>query len=158
MDTKKLWNKLGRLSRFLIITLICGILFMCYLYAFELDLSDWKSKEENYNALETIMYEMIEEKKFTMPLSENLSSYSVNAYSNGKIDVALHSNGIESIYVTLSPEFKLIELKRSNSFGGIIIVHILLLFFCGFILSIMVHIIYYLIIKNIILFIRFCTK
>jgi len=152
----KTWKKLGPFSRFFIVSFFCTILVFIYAYTFELDFADFKIREENYDALEDIMYNVIEEKNFTIPLTDKLSNY--NIYVNkGDINIELHSDNVEYLYITLDSDFNLIELNRQNTIVLIVLAQITVFVLGGILLSLLLYIIYYSI-KYIIEFINFIIR
>lgn len=153
----KTWKKLGAFSRFFIISFICTLLVFAYTYAFELNFAYWKTKEENYDALEDIMYKVIEEKNFTIPLTDKLSNYNIYVDKKGDINIELYSDHVEYLYITLDSDFNLIELDRQNTIWVIVLAQITVFAFGGILLSLLLYIIYYLI-KYIIKFIKFIIR
>jgi len=142
-------KKFKAFDRLIIITIICSILTFAYIYIFEEDLSYWKAKEENFKILENTANQIIEEKSFVHPLPKGIRDYQVSVNRDGTTNISLYSNHVENIHITLSKDFNIIEIERSNGIVLVILVHIVYCFAIGFIVSTIINIVY-LIIKLII--------
>ena len=79
---------------------------------------DWNNcayVEENFIALEEIAKNIEETKNFTLPLSNNLTSYDVTVYSNGKVLITLTGPQTQTCNITASYDenYNLLSVERS---------------------------------------------
>lgn len=146
------WKGLETSIRFAIISILCGLIAFGII-AINEDWSRWVAKEENYEALEKIAYDIIESENISQPISENLKNYNVSVNNDGTIYVDLYSNDVEHLRITISEDFKIQSLQRNSRTLWYVMMLIFLLAIIGTIVSAIVHLIYF-IFKKIYMFIK----
>lgn len=136
------WKGLETSTRFAIISILCGLIAFGII-AINEDWSRWVAKEENYNALEEIVYDIIESKNISQPISENLRNYDVSVNNDGTIDIDLYSNDVEYLEITISEDYQIQSFQRHSRTILFVGMRIFLLVIIGIIISAIVHLIYF---------------
>lgn len=107
------WRTLKGGKLLVILAIIVTIITFCVLFINE-DWTKWRSTEEDYQALEQVLDNMINEKNFVQPLSENFKSYSIIVNDNSIINLTLSGDYVTKLNVELDKDFKVISLKRTS--------------------------------------------
>lgn len=121
----EMWRKLGIFAKLAIFAIpLCVILF-----TWDCVITDWSEiipDEEGYVALEELAYEIIETKNITLPLSENLESYTVDFNADGTINIKLYGKS-EILRIKLSENYEIKSFTRGNESIVITIIAVIIL-------------------------------
>lgn len=111
------WTKLASIIRILIIWALCLVVVVsCTVKPGDFD--SVFTKEENYVALEQVIYDIVETKNITQPLDENLTHYYVTFNADNTIDLVLHTKGTGELDVTLTEDYQIRKMIRKGNISN----------------------------------------
>lgn len=148
---KNQWLKLKLNTRLLVLSVLIGLTLLSNTaiagYAPTL-------KEENFSAMENLVYTMVENKSTDVDFdTSKIFKYKVVHTKNGECDIIITSTGFEDIFVTLTENYQIKSLERNGIFSLLFfwILFFALFFIQGYLIAHILYAIYW-VLRKIVLF------
>lgn len=119
------WENLIKSKLFVILAILFAVISFIVDFKDE-DWSKWYAEENDYQALEQVLDNMIKEKNFIQPLSNKLSYYKIEVNKNSWIDITLYGDNVTIIKAQLDENLQLKSLKRENQHFDAIITFVII--------------------------------